>query len=269
MKITVLMDNNTYIDKYYLGEPAVSYYIETEGKKILFDAGYSDAFIKNAVSMGIELSDLGIVALSHGHNDHTGGLKDLIKIEFNNIPKLVAHPDAFLDKEIDDLKIGCPVAQTELKKYFNIEYYTKPKKLTDKLIFLGEIPVSNDFEIRYSIGNTVRNGNTEEDYMLDDTALVYMGDKGLYIVTGCSHSGICNIVSYAKKITGEDKIEAIIGGFHLFDINERTVRTMDFLAKENIPIMYPCHCTSFKVRAKLSDIANVAEVGVGLELNWE
>ncbi len=269
MKLTVLMDNNTYIDRYFLGEPAVSYYIEDRGKKILFDAGYSDAFIKNAGNLGVELRDLDIIALSHGHNDHTGGLKELVKFTFDKKPELVAHSDALLLKKADGLDIGSPVSQNELEHVMTINFSNKPMKLTDRLVYLGEIPVMNEFEPRYSIGHTIKKGNLEDDFMFDDTALAYMGKKGLYIVTGCSHSGICNIISYAKKITGMDKIAGIIGGFHLFDINERTLKTMEYLSKENIPVMYPCHCTSFTVRARLSNIANVAEVGVGLELNWE
>ncbi|MDY5913148.1 MAG: MBL fold metallo-hydrolase, partial [Inconstantimicrobium porci] len=74
MDLTVLVDNNTYIDQYYLGEPAVSYYIEDKNTKILFDTGYSDIFIRNAEKMNIDLKKLDKIAISHGHNDHTLGL---------------------------------------------------------------------------------------------------------------------------------------------------------------------------------------------------
>jgi len=77
MKLKVLEDNNTFIDEYYLGEPAVSYYIEDNDTKILFDTGYSDAFIKNAKSMNVNLNEINKIVISHGHNDHTGGLKYL------------------------------------------------------------------------------------------------------------------------------------------------------------------------------------------------
>ena len=74
MKLTILVDNNTYIDQYLLGEPALSFLIEDGEDKILFDTGYSDAFLKNAKAMGIELADITSVAISHGHVDHTGGI---------------------------------------------------------------------------------------------------------------------------------------------------------------------------------------------------
>lgn len=75
MKLKVLVDNNTFIDMYYLGEPGVSYYIEDGEDKILFDTGYSDAFIKNAENMNINLNKINKLVISHGHDDHTKGLK--------------------------------------------------------------------------------------------------------------------------------------------------------------------------------------------------
>jgi len=79
MKLNVLVDNNTLIDRYFLGEPAVSYFIENNGDRILFDAGYSDIFIKNAIKMGIDLLDLDFIVLSHAHLDHTWGLGHLVQ----------------------------------------------------------------------------------------------------------------------------------------------------------------------------------------------
>lgn len=73
MKLTVLVDNNTFVDEYLIGEPGVSYYIECDGKKILFDLGYSDVFLKNAQTLKIDLSDIDDLVISHGHNDHTWG----------------------------------------------------------------------------------------------------------------------------------------------------------------------------------------------------
>ena len=74
MKLTILTDNTTRIDEYYLGEPGVSYYIEDGERKILFDTGYSDVYLQNAKKLGIDLKQVDTVVLSHGHNDHTRGL---------------------------------------------------------------------------------------------------------------------------------------------------------------------------------------------------
>ncbi len=80
MKLTVLVDNNTLIDRYYIGEPGVSYYIEDDNIKILFDAGYSDVFIQNAQKMNVNLLDIDCVVLSHGHIDHSWGLVPLVRM---------------------------------------------------------------------------------------------------------------------------------------------------------------------------------------------
>ena len=88
-------------------------------------------------------------------------------------------------------------------------------------IFLGEIPQYLAFEPRIPIGKTIVNGKAYIDSLLDDTAIVYKAKSGLFIITGCSHSGICNIIEHAKKVCSSDKILGVIGGFHMFDCDER------------------------------------------------
>ena len=86
MKIRVLVDNNTLIDRYFVGEPAVCYYIEMDGMRILFDTGYSDVFLKNAGAMGMDMKDITHIVLSHGHNDHTGGLAHAVSYTHLTLP---------------------------------------------------------------------------------------------------------------------------------------------------------------------------------------
>ena len=108
----------------------------------------------------------------------------------------------------------------------------------DKIVFLGQIPRRIDFEAKEPIGYLE---NKEDDFVLDDSAIVVKTDKGLIIVSGCSHSGICNIIEYAKEVCKEDKVYAIFGGFHLF--NEKlTDKTIEFIKKQNIERIYPMHC---------------------------
>ena len=89
-----------------------------------------------------------------------------------------------------------------------------------------------------------------------------------FIVTGCSHSGVCNIAEYAKQVTGTRRVAGILGGFHLMNRDERSRRTMDYLAGEAIGELWPCHCTSFKVRAEMCRRMELGEVGVGLTREW-
>ena len=138
MLLKVLVDNNTYIDEYYYGEPGVCYYIENNTDKILFDCGYSDIFIKNAKKMNIDLSKVNKIIISHGHNDHTGGLKYLIDLKITNDVELITHPNSLNYKEEDNINIGSPVLKSELEKIWNLNLSKKPIKISDNLYFLGE-----------------------------------------------------------------------------------------------------------------------------------
>lgn len=269
MNITILMDNHTEIDVYHLGEPAVSYWLEADGRTFLFDAAYSDAFLKNARDMDIDLTTADAILLSHGHNDHTGGLAPLLELPFAQKPKLVVHPDAILPKRFQGMDIGSPLSQEELAAKTELCLTKSPLWLTDRLVFLGEIPALCAHEPKYAIGETLREGQWQPDYLADDTALAYVSGDGFYLITGCSHAGICNMIAYAKEVTGRRQVKGILGGFHLFERNYRTKQTIDFIEKEQIPLLYPCHCTSFAVRAALHEKCPLGEASVGMRLNWE
>ena len=269
MKLHILMDNHTEIDVYYLGEPAVSYWLETEGRYFLFDTGYSDAFLRNAKDMKIDITKAEAILLSHSHNDHTGGLQPLLQMEFRKKPKLIAHPDALLPHDWNGMDIGSPLPQEILAEKTGLMLTKKPVWLTERLVWLGEIPRTLEFEPAYAIGTIERDGKKEADYIRDDTALAYIGEEGLSIITGCSHAGICNIIAYAKQLTGVKKVRSVLGGFHLFEADDRVKATIDYFRQEEIPELYPCHCTSFAVRAALHQVCPVKEVAVGTVLEWK
>lgn len=266
MKLTVLVDNNTYIDQYYLGEPAVSYYIEDGGARVLLDTGYSDIFLSNAGKMGIDLSRLTHIALSHGHNDHTGGLRFLLARYPRLHAELVAHPDCFAPKRDGTVDIGAPLSAEEAAQHLRYQPRRTPCALTERLLWLGEIPRVNSFEAQHPIGEQLCGGQWEGDTVRDDTALVYTGQEGLFIITGCSHSGICNIMEYAKQVTGENRVAGIIGGFHLLAQNTQLDKTVAALRAAHVGRLYPCHCVSLAAKASMLRCLPVEEVGVGLTL---
>lgn len=268
MKLTVLVDNNTYIDQYYCGEPAVSYYIEDGEKRILFDTGYSNVFLRNAEKMGIDLQRVTHVVLSHGHNDHTGGLEPLVRELDVSDMELIAHPNCFLPKRAEGLAVGAPFSREIFAEKLKLRLQKTPYRLSERLTFLGEIPRANDFE-GIPVGEQLEGGIWTPDRLLDDTALVYRAKRGLFVITGCSHSGICNIVEYAKQVCGEQRILGILGGFHLFADDERLKKTVDYLASCGVEQMYPCHCVSLIAKARMLEKLPVHEVGVGLGLTVE
>lgn len=271
MELTILVDNNTLIDKCFYGEPGLSFFIEVDNKKILFDTGYSDIFIKNAHKMDIDLSDLDYIVLSHGHNDHTWGLEHLAEIYSKAIsqtkPTLIAHPLTFSKKFFDKEEIGIRLTKEQVR--FKTNLTNEPFWISEKLVFLGEIPRTNSFEAKSPIGKISVNDKLQDDYVLDDSALVYKSDEGLVIITGCSHAGICNIIEYSKEVCKENKILDIIGGLHLLTpSNEVLQNTISYLKQQNVKLLHPCHCTDLKSKIALSRAFELEEVGVGSVLKY-
>lgn len=263
MKLKVLEDNNTFIDMYYLGEPAVSYFIEDEEDSILFDTGYSNAFIENAKKMNINLDKVNKLVISHGHNDHTGGIQYFFKKKKN--VELIAHPQCFDYKEDENgLYIGSPLSKDKLSKMCNLNLSKEPIQISKHIIYLGEIPISNEFESRCTIGKTVINNEKVDDIIKDDSAIVCKGEQGLFIITGCSHSGICNIIEYSKKVCNDNRIYGVIGGFHLFENDYRLKHTIKYLKDNDIKLLYPCHCISLEAKIEMAKQMKIYEVGVGL-----
>jgi len=278
MRLTVLVDNNTLIDRYFFAEPGISLYIEQGGKRLLLDVGYSDIFIKNAQKMNIDLRTLDYVVLSHGHQDHTWGLDPLVRLytesQIEGIPhkrpKVLAHPEAFFSKIIDDMEIGSLLSRDKLSKNLPVELSKDPLWLTEKILFLGEIERKNDFEGKKPIGSIIKPEGKEPDYLYDDTALAYKSPQGLVIITGCSHSGICNIVEQAKKLCKEERVIDIVGGLHLLEPSKEQLQgTLEYMKKLNPKQMHACHCTDLNSKIALSKVVNLKEVGVGLVLEYE
>ena len=259
MKFTVLCDNYTTLHKPLLAEPGFSMYIEDGDEKILFDTGYSDVFLRNAAFLGIDLPLVDKIVISHGHDDHTGGLKYLFRKVPTKHIEVHAHPSAFRPKMKDGKSFGSPYGTDDLKSRCTLMLSKEPVKLTENLTFLGEIPTYPDLEKRYTLGFC----EDFADMLYDDTALVYSGNDGLTILTGCSHSGITNICEYAKYVTGVDKIHCVAGGFHIREKGEKLDIVCNYFKKEKIDILLPCHCTCLDAKIALSGVAKVGEVGSG------
>ena len=268
------------IDHYFSGEPGLSFLIKTQGKKILFDCGYSDLFLKNSLALGEDLLDLDIVVLSHGHLDHTGGLPDLIRHRTRaiiekiptRIPSLIAHPCCFYPRpKLPIPNIGSIVTEEELRRHFSVELSKSPRWLTDDLVYLGQIERKFDFEYMATGKRKILmpDGSLVDDQLFDDTALAFRSEKGLVIITGCSHSGICNIVEQAKRVCGEERIIDIIGGLHLLSPDQpRLEKTVSFLRNLHLASLHACHCTSLSSKVALAGSCHLQETGVGMTLHW-
>ena len=276
MKVHVLVDNNSLIDRYFLAEPGFSVLIEEGDCRILFDTGYSDIFIRNSQKMGLDLSHLDYLALSHSHMDHTWGLDPLIRY-YNELnierlsyskPTLIAHSQTFISVVDEDFgELGSLLSKEKLAKHFQLKLTDKPLWLTERLVFLGQIPRKNAFESNLKFGK--KDGSDEDDWVIEDSALAYKSENGLVIITGCSHAGICNIIEYAREVCGETRIHDVLGGLHLQKPQERQLQgTLSYVKKLGMKQMHACHCTDLESKIAISKVVDIKEVGVGLSLEY-
>ncbi len=255
MKVIVLNDNRA--GSLCGAEHGLSYLIEFEGKKILLDAGPSDIAVKNANTLGINLQTIDTIILSHGHWDHGNGLRFLPKGK-----TVVFHPGVFQKryKRVNNQYIGIDMTETGMLEHFFVVSSAKPVELAHHAWFLGEITRVTEFEVP-SAKYRLENGET--DPILDDTALAFNTPKGIVIVTGCSHSGICNMVLKAKELIPDRPVACIMGGFHLTQIDDRLQRTIEFFNNQGVKRLIPAHCTYPKVISYLIRFFEVEWVSSG------
>jgi 7,8-dihydropterin-6-yl-methyl-4-(beta-D-ribofuranosyl)aminobenzene 5'-phosphate synthase len=257
-KLTVLTENTA--GGFFQAEHGLSYLIEHNGFSILFDTGHTDVFLKNATKLNVNINDVNYLVLSHGHWDHGNGLRFI-----ENLP-LITHPNSFIKRyrKHDKSNIGLLLNKTEIEKKFNLITSSMPYNITEDIIFLGEIPRINNFEAQTT---SFVDSNGNDDFVVDDSAIVLIQNTGISIVTGCSHSGICNITDYARKVTGIDKVNTVIGGFHLKYNNLQTQKTIDFFKNLKIKNIYPSHCTELPALAEFYKYFNIKQVKTGMIIN--
>ena len=110
----------------------------------------------------------------------------------------------------------------------------------------------------------INEAGEQPDYVIDDSAMVYKSEKGLIIITGCSHAGICNIIEYAKQTCDEEMVLDIIGGFHLQNANRQLLeQTVKYLQANKIQNIHPCHCVDLPAKVELGKVFLLEEIGVG------
>ncbi|MBP2625875.1 MAG: beta-lactamase domain protein [Firmicutes bacterium] len=247
MKLTVLVDNTTNT-RDLKAEAVFSLYIEDQSTNILFDTDCSALFLENAHKLDIDLFKTEYIILSHGHYDHTLGLKHLLNMyrSANTIPTskpiLLTHPLSFNQRTTDSKEMGCNIAEAEPIDFFLIHKSKDPVWITDNLVFLGEIKRKFSYEGNHTIELIIKNDIAVANSMEDDTALAYKSSQGLVIITGCSHSGICSIVEQAKQICQDDRVLAIIGRLHLRKpLTEQLNGITAYLHQANVQDLYACH----------------------------
>jgi 7,8-dihydropterin-6-yl-methyl-4-(beta-D-ribofuranosyl)aminobenzene 5'-phosphate synthase len=258
LKITILCEN--IVSKISgMGEHGFSAFIETDMGSYLFDTGSGLSIIYNANAFKKDLSKVKKIFLSHGHYDHTGGL--IHALNFAGPIDVHCHPSVF-DEKFKILKdngqeyrefIGIPHRQILLETKGASFKFNKDFQEVEKGIFLtGEIPRLTHFEELDKALFVKKSATFEEDYIIDDQALILSTKKGLVVLLGCAHAGIINTLWYVAKNMGVETFQAVIGGTHLGPLTEEQLKySMDIIKQIDIKILGVSHCTGFIAAQKL------------------
>jgi 7,8-dihydropterin-6-yl-methyl-4-(beta-D-ribofuranosyl)aminobenzene 5'-phosphate synthase len=232
----------------YSGQHGLSVFIETDDN-ILFDTGPSGVILDNARLAGIDLKGTDWIVLSHGHWDHGDGLIALAEAGIRT--RLLVHPGVFSDRRrASGTFNGLAMSRTQAAQTFDLIETTAAFQINEDVWFLGEIPRINEFEARQTTFYYVKDGKKLPDHLPDDTALAIRTKKGLVIVTGCSHAGICNICEWAKQVASEDRLFMVLGGFHLSGESEILEKTIAYFQRQKVAHLYPMHCTALPALAR-------------------
>lgn len=268
MRFIVLIEDRN-CDNNCISEHGLSIYIETEGNKLLLDSGITDAFINNAKTLGINLDEINNIVLSHGHWDHGNGLKYL-----NTRKTIILHPECYTKRYSLSRNLeyaGINETREELLNKFELIETKEPYKIFENVWFLGQI--NRKFEVPTKNLPTVLE-DEKIDYLHDDCGgIVVKTEKGIIVFSSCSHSGIDNIIEQAKVIANEDKVIAVVGGFHLKEINLYTEKILQYFKDNKIPKAYMGHCTSNEVieyfEKQLNGITEIKKLFAGAKFEIE
>jgi 7,8-dihydropterin-6-yl-methyl-4-(beta-D-ribofuranosyl)aminobenzene 5'-phosphate synthase len=234
----------------------ITIYRNGQSHSMLLDSGYNpDTVRHNMDVLGVDSSAIDAIVLSHGHMDHTGGLKSLLKDMKRSIPFIV-HADAFSRRFMDlptGFRLQFPQVLTrEDLQQMNVDVIELegPKSLfEDSILVTGPVPRVTPFEKGMPNAFIDRNGETVHDPITDDQAIVInLAGRGLVVISGCAHAGIVNSILYAQQLTGQSQVCTVMGGFHLTgqgtdDLIRDTVTEIKKFSPEMI---VPMHCTGLK-----------------------
>ncbi len=251
MKITCLVEDTS---KYKLleAEHGVSFYVEMENHKLLFDVGKTDLFLRNAKLLNIDLTKVDTVIISHGHYDHGGGLLTFMKI--NPTAKIYISKYAFRDyyskREEDELAyIGL---DQNLKSSKQLIFVENQLKIDQYLTIFSDVS-SQDY---YPRGNQTLykkiDGKYENDDFIHEQNLIINEKQNFVLFAGCAHHGIVNIVKKASELLAPQKLTSVLGGFHLSSRFPELAETeKNIIEISNILLSYKAmyytgHCTGIR-----------------------
>ena len=259
----------------------LSIYKDAGTQTILYDAGLGrQTAIHNLDILGMRANELRAVVLSHGHADHHGGLEGLFQRVGRRRMPLVLHPDAWRERKVvfptgTEIRMPPPSRGDLDREGWEVVEERGPSLLLENSVLVtGQVERLTDFEKGFPLQHAHVDGGWEPDtWIWDDQAVVcHVKDKGLVVLSSCSHAGVINVLGHAQRLTGIDKVHAFVGGLHLTGgLFEPIIpRTIEELARIGPDIVVPGHCTGWKATHELARRLPAAYVqtSVGTRLHF-
>lgn len=272
IRLTILVENSVH-RRGLRAEHGLAMLIECRGRRVLFDTGQTDLVLANAAALGLSLENLDAIVLSHGHDDHTGGLAAVCRQSPR--ARVLLHPAARAEKYSGNAAgpprpIGLPPAgqQALAAAGANVVLTPDAQEVIEGVFVTGEIQRRTDFE---DVGGRFLLDSAGErlDPLWDDQALYFPTAAGLVVVLGCAHAGVVNTLQQIEAQTGSQRIHAIIGGLHLLNASPARLKaTVDALRRRQVALLLPAHCTGAVATARLwtEFPEGCREAGVGTTL---
>ncbi|MCI8609057.1 MAG: MBL fold metallo-hydrolase [Firmicutes bacterium] len=274
MKFRFLVDNKTENPR-CMAEWGLSILIESRGKKILMDTGASPLFAENAKAMGVDLSEVDALVISHGHYDHTEGAPAFI--ELNEKAPIYLHEKALgltfgeTGGIIDEEDCGIRWSREFLEQMdFRLALTQGMQAITDNITLIGNIPDFDGYPSTERFWRAVTDDNGERRYVQDrmehEQFLVVEEEKGLYIFSGCSHRGVVPTIKYTQQLFPGKRIAGLIAGMHLYPVSPaKRAEIVEEIARLDMDCVFPVHCTGMeailKFKMLLKDKCIVASAG--------
>ena len=273
MRFRFLMENKTD-GPGCIAEHGLSIYIETQGRRILFDTGASGLFVQNAEKLGVDLGRVDDVVISHGHYDHTGGVPAFC--DCNKTAPIYIHKNAFhetygLEQNGEWEKEPCSIRWTQEQRQAmepRIVRTDGVTRISDTIVISGTIPKMEGYEPTETFFRKLEDGRYEADPMDHEQILVIREEEGLYVISGCSHRGVVPAIRYARELFGGERIAVLVAGMHLYNA-EKALRkkVIGQILSEDMDLVMPVHCTGIEgiceLKAALGEKCVAAAAGSG------